>query len=281
MSHLSKAVAPVLALALAAGVTAGASARSRVASVLPKTPHYHSLLVSPSDPNDLILGTHYGLYVSTDGGRHWRFDALKGKDAMGLARPRGDTIWLTGHYVFKKSTDAGATWSNVRPAGLPTLDIHAFAVDPRAPETLYAAVAGIGLFRSTDNGRSFSLVSGKRGGAFMALLVTDNGRILAGDYLRGLLESSDGGRSWKRIVRATILGLAVNPNDPKRVLASTAGIALSTDEGKTWRLVLNLPQGVGPVAWSRSDPKLAYAVGLNRVFYRSTDSGQTWQAVKT
>ena len=45
---------------------------------------------------------------------------------MGLARPRGDTIWLTGHHVFKKSTDAGATWSNVRPAGLPTLDIHAF-----------------------------------------------------------------------------------------------------------------------------------------------------------
>ena len=82
----------------------------------------------------------------------------------------------------------------------------------------------------------------------MALVVTDDGRILAGDYLRGLLVSTDEGRSWTRIVRATILGLAVNPNDPKRVLASTAGIALSTDEGKTWRLVLNLPKGVGPVA---------------------------------
>src|SRR5205823_13921839 len=183
-------------LTLAAGVTAGASGSNRAASVLPESPHYHSLLVSPSNPSDLILGTHSGLYVSTDAGRHWRFAALKGKDAMGLARPGGDTIWLTGHYVFKKSTDAGATWTNVRPAGLPTLDIHAFAVDPRAPETLYAAVAGIGFFRSTDDGRSFSLVSGKRGGAFMALVVTDDGRILAGDYLRGMLVSTDEGRSW-------------------------------------------------------------------------------------
>jgi photosystem II stability/assembly factor-like uncharacterized protein len=281
MSKVMKTVVALVALTLGAGAPVGADGSNSAASVLPKSPHYHSLLVSPTNPNDLVLGTHTGLYVSTDAGRHWRFDALKGNDAMGLARPDGDTIWLTGHYVFKKSTDAGTTWVNVRPAGLPTRDIHAFAVDPRSPKTLYAAVAGIGLFRSTNDGRSFSLVSAKRGGAFMALLVLQDGRILAGDYLRGLLQSTDRGRSWKRVVRATILRLAVNPKDPRRVLASTAGIALSTDEGKTWRLVLNLPKGVGPIAWSRSDPKLAYAVGLNRVFYRSTDSGQSWQAVKT
>jgi photosystem II stability/assembly factor-like uncharacterized protein len=278
---MSRALLLLLLLAVAASATVVASASNQTTPGLPKSPHYHSLLVSPSDPNELILGTHHGLYVSTDGGLHWRFDALKGKDAMGLARPNGNTIWLTGRYVFKKSMDAGATWEDVRPAGLPTTDIHAFAVDPHTSETLFAAVAGVGLFRSVNGGRSFALVSSKLGGDFMALLGLDNGRLLAGDYRRGLLESADGGRSWKRIVRATILGLAVNPRDPRRVLASTAGIALSTDEGKSWRLVLNLARGVGPIAWSRSDPTLAYAVGLNRVFYRSTDGGQTWKAVKT
>ena len=71
----------------------------------------------------------------------------------------------------------------------------------------------------------------------------------------------------------------VNPSDPKRVLATTAGIALSTDGARTWKLVLNQPKGVGPVAWSKSNPKLAYAVGLNRVFYRSLDGGKSWRPV--
>jgi hypothetical protein len=192
-----------------------------VAAELPATPDYHSLLVNPSDPEELVLGTHYGLYVSTDGGRHWRFDALNGSDAMNLARPPGDTIWLAGHMVFKKSTDGGSTWKNVRPRGLPSLDIHGFAVDPRKPDTLYAAMAGQGLYRSKDAGRSFSLASRSVGGNVMALLVMPDGRILAGDMLRGLLESRDGGKTWKREVRAQILGLAVNPTDPKRVLATT------------------------------------------------------------
>ena len=71
----------------------------------------------------------------------------------------------------------------------------------------------------------------------------------------------------------------MNPSDPKRLLATGAGIALSNDAGRTWRSVLDLADGVGPVAWSQSDPQLAYAVGLNRTFYRSADGGKTWSAV--
>src|SRR5207237_2967038 len=133
------------------------------------------------------------LYLATDGGRHWRADKLQGIDAMILARAGGATIWVAGHNVFKKSTDGGATWSDVRPNGLPSLDIHGFAVDPRNPNTLYAAVAGHALYRSRDGGRSFSLASNQVGGNVMALAVLRDGRILAGDMQQGLLESSDVG----------------------------------------------------------------------------------------
>jgi len=57
------------------------------------------------------------------------------------------------------------------------------------------------------------------------------------------------------------MGLAVNARDPRRVIAAGAGIALSTNGGRSWRTVLNLPQGAGPIAWSTSRPTLAYAVG--------------------
>lgn len=97
---------------------------------LPNTSDYHSLLVDPADQQRLTLGTHNGLYVSDDGGRRWRHDALSGDDAMNLARPGASTIWLAGHNVFKKSSDGGVTWTDVGPSGLPGLDIHGFTVTP-------------------------------------------------------------------------------------------------------------------------------------------------------
>ena len=270
------ALAVVLALTVFHG---GGNTGREESAGLPETPDYHSLLVNPSSSQKLMLGTHVGLYASSDGGRHWRFDALSGDDAMNLARPAVATLWLAGHQVFKKSMDGGASWSDVRPAGLPSLDIHGFAVDPRNARILYAAVAGLGLYRSRDGGRSFSLASDQVGGNVMALAVLPGGRILAGDMQQGLLESSDRGASWKQRLRAQVMGLAVNSNDPKRLLATGAGIALSNDGGRSWRSVLDLPDGAGPVAWSRSNPRLAYAVGFNRTFYRSADGGKTWSAV--
>ena len=246
---------------------------------LPNTPDYHSLFVNPANPQRLVLGTHAGLYASGDGGRHWRFDALAGNDAMNLSHPIGRTIWLAGHNVFKKSLDGGTTWSDVNPSGLPSLDIHGFTVDPGNPEVLYAAVAGRGLYRSADGGGSFSLVSSDVGGGVMALAVMPDGRILAGDMQQGLLASGNDGGRWTKTLDAQVLGLAVNASDPKRILATGAGIALSTDGGHTWRSVLELPNGAGPVAWAPSDPKIAYAVGFDRTLWRSDDAGTTWVEV--
>lgn len=276
---LTAAIA-LVALRGGGGSPSPPSGAQQASAGLPDTPDYHSLLVSPSNPRKLVLGTHYGLYGSSDGGRHWRFDALSGSDAMNLARPTGKTVWLAGHLVFKKSSDGGSTWTDVRPSGLPSLDIHGFAVDPRNPRTLYAAVAGQGLYRSDDGGHSFSLASQQVGGSVMALAVLPDRRVLAGDMQRGLLESRDGGRAWKQGLKAQLMGLAVNPSDPRRILATGQGIALSTDGGRSWRSVLDLPNGAGPVAWSASNPKLAYVVGFDRSFYRSTDGGATWQPVE-
>src|SRR6266545_2614537 len=157
---------------------------------LPNTPDYHSLLVAPSNPEHVLLGTHAGLYESSDGGRDWQRAALEGQDAMNLARSEGKTVWTAGHNVFARSTDGGATWTDVRPEGLPSLDLHGFAVDPTGP-----------------------------------------------------------------------------------------GILLSRDGGRTWDEVLALAEGAGPVAWSPSDLDVGYAVGFDRVLYRTSDRGQSWQPV--
>ncbi len=249
-------------------------------SGLPRTPDYHSLLVAPTDANTLLLGTHEGLFRSVDGGMTWTAASLAGSDAMNLVQPSAGTIWAAGHDVLSRSADGGATWQEVRPSGLPGLDVHGFAADPRNPARLLAAIAGEGLFRSTDGGKSFVLVSSQVGPGVMALAILPNGRVLAGDMATNTLAaSSDGGQNWKPSVQASVMGLAVNPADPKRVLASGPGVLLSTDGGAGWRQTLKLDRGAGPVAWSKSSPRTAYVVGLDRSLYRSTDAGATWKQV--
>jgi photosystem II stability/assembly factor-like uncharacterized protein len=182
--------------------------------------------------------------------------------------------------MFAKSTDGGATWSNVVPKGLPTLDIHGFAADPRDPGHVYAAVAGQGLYQSTDGGTSFSLVSRQVGPGVMALAVAPDGRILAGDMEQGLLVSRDGGASWTSVLSEGLMGLTINPQRPARLLATgSSGISLSTDGGSTWRVVQSVPDGAGPVAWVPSKHRVAYAVGFDRVLYKSMDGGASWQPV--
>ena len=283
------AVTWVAVLVVAAGVglwfakrQAGSGAKQVTppAVGLPDTPDYHSLLVSPTDARHLVLGTHAGLYESSDGGRTWRKGFLARQDAMNLVRTRSGRVWAAGHYVLFASDDGRRTWEEVRPSGLPSLDLHGFAADPRNGNTLYAAVAQKGLYRSRDGGRTFVLVSKKVGGNVRGLAVTPAGRLLAGDPRRGLLASSDGGRSWTIALRKPVIGVAVNPAHPRTILATGLGILLSRDGGKKWRSVLRLEQAVEPVAWAPSDPKVAYAVGYDRKLYRTSDGGGSWLPVE-
>lgn len=261
--------------------TTSAPVPQEAAASLPDTPDYHSLLVDSQDPQHLWLGTHVGLHESTDGGRTWSEAGLGGQDAMNLARPGGsETVWAAGHLMFAKSTDGGASWSNVDPEGLPSMDIHGFAVDPGNPRHLYAAVAGQGLFQSTNAGAEFSLVSQTVGPGVMALAVAPDRRILAGDMQQGLLVSRNGGASWTGVLSEGLMALTINPRRAERVIATgSSGVSLSTDGGMTWRVVQPIPDGAGPVAWAPSSPKVAYAVGFDRVLYKSVNSGVSWQPI--
>jgi photosystem II stability/assembly factor-like uncharacterized protein len=254
------------------------------AASLPNTSDYHSLLVAPNAPDQLVLGTHQGLFRSTDGGRTWAQAELVNQDAMNLARASGRTVWAAGHGVLARSSDGGSSWQDVQPKGLPpSLDVHGFAVDPDS-ERLWAAVAGQGLYRSDDGGASFSLVTKEVGAGVMGLEVLPGGRMLAADMQQQkLLSSEDGGKTWSSPLDRPVMTVAAAPDNPKLLLASIlgndAGIVRSEDGGKSWNPVLALPDGPGPIAWSVSDPSIAYVVSLDRTLYRSTDAGASWQQV--
>jgi photosystem II stability/assembly factor-like uncharacterized protein len=245
---------------------------------LPHTPDYHSLLVDADDADRVLLGTHVGIYETMDGGRRWTFAGLEGDDAMNLVRTSEGTLWVAGHNVLKKSGDGGATWTDVRPDGLPGIDVHGFAVDPADGQLIYAAIAGEGLYRSDDGGVSFEEVSEGVGPAVYGLAVTTEGRLLAAEQ-RGVFASDDGGTTWKTLLEANVVGLAVQPLDDRIILTTGPGIYRSADGGETWDKVQDIAEGSWPVAWAPSDPERAYVVGFDRKLYRSDDAGATWKAV--
>jgi Photosynthesis system II assembly factor YCF48 len=247
------------------------------AARIPRASDYHSLLVLSRDTKTLLLGTHQGLYRSTDGGRTWHASGLAGDDAMNLVRA-GSTLLMGGHNVFAESGNEGRSWRHFRPAGLPSLDVHGLAVDPRAPNVVYAQIAGTGLYRSIDGGFSFHLVSSDVNGDMMQVAVTPAGHLVVGDMSRGIWLSTNG-RKWSHTATGMVMGVAVDPHDAKRIVATGRGITVSSDGGKNWTAALRSNVMFGPVAWAVRTPGLVYAVGYNRTLWRSTDAGMTWRRV--
>jgi photosystem II stability/assembly factor-like uncharacterized protein len=107
--------------------------------------HVHAIAIDASGQS-LLLGTHAGLFHSSDGGRSWKQVPISTKhahlDVMDVVPDPRDpkTIYIGTHEagVFK-SGDGGATWNRVN-NGLGGLDVHGLAIDPNAPSKLHAAI---------------------------------------------------------------------------------------------------------------------------------------------
>lgn len=129
-------------------------------------------------------------------------------------------------------------------------------------------------------------------------------------YGDGIYKSEDGGKSWNNMGLKTsehIGGIAIDPNDPNIVYAAAMGslrkeggergIFKTTDGGKTWQNVLKISQYTGcyEVFMDPRNSKLLYAVAHQRMrklytgvyggpesgIYKSTDSGTTWNKLKS
>jgi photosystem II stability/assembly factor-like uncharacterized protein len=176
--------------------------------------------------------------------------------------------------------------------------------------TLYATAYGRGVFKSTDDGRTWTLRNEglparqpfawrltRAGDGTLYLVVarrSERGRI--GDADDGALyRSTDGAEHWTRLALPAGTngpnGLTVDPVDPRRLYLAAWGVAtpggdtgggifLSTDAGATWTSVLPQSQHVYDVTLDPKDPSVLYASGFDQAAYRSTDRGATWTRLR-
>lgn len=239
----------------------------------------HSLVVDPSDPDSIYIGSHQGVSVSNDGGESWgAVESLDGADAMGWAFT-DDVIYVGGHPGLSVSTDGGETFV-LRNEELPNTDIHALGA---GEGVVYAASPGAGFIASSDGGESWEVRNEEVGGAFMGRILVDPEdpeHVVAPDMQAGAVESRDGGRSWKAL--GGIQGatwVSWDPSDTEElVVATTGSAARSSDGGKTWE-AMEIPDGAGIVEVAPDDANTLYAAVHEDPYARiwiSTDGAKTW-----
>jgi photosystem II stability/assembly factor-like uncharacterized protein len=298
-------VAAFVAAFAAIGAVSKANKAAVPAQPLPPVTWFWTMAVAPSDPDAIVVATAGGLYRSGDAGRTWhptgpkRFNATSLVQAGSSIVAGGVVAPPVGLPVVRKgaartapdgpallaaSSDGGATWRALHPRGLPDAAVQALAAGPAGDHALYALLTNGRLYRSSDGGGSFRLVSPQLGVPPWALANPDGGRYLAGDMDTGAYISADG-RSWQRTPftdsRGTrmVMEYAVRPSDAQRVLMTSYGVEMSTDGGRTWHVTLKSDVMFGPVAWAPAAPDIAYAVGFDRSLWRSGDGGKSWAKV--
>ena len=220
---------------------------------------FYKTLVSPADSRLVLTAGRSGLWRSTDAGG--RFDrVLEGKITDFAQDPKNASRLLATRAVsglgeeggLFESLDSGATW---RPfgTGLPGTGLWkrgAVAFAPAPATTVYLAMdtyseLGAVLYRSQDDGRTwaFTATHGRQGYAGMTfygahLAAPTSGAVFQANGI-SILVSRDGGLTWTRSGgdwHSDTHGIAVDPHDSRRiVLATDGGVAVSTDNGFTFR----------------------------------------------
>jgi photosystem II stability/assembly factor-like uncharacterized protein len=262
-----------------------------------------------------------GMWKSTDGGRS--FNPVLGYETISpalnaLARgpggaPSTPILAATGDQGVFRSTDDGATFSNISVGLPPDADARAITVPSAAPAAPVTAIGAQGLYRY--NGSAWSSVSGAASGSFTSFL--EFPQPVSGNYLYATradgtsLRSGDNGATWSAqdAAQPNLVNIDFNSQSgptlqqpanksPGAVAVNTAalwavaqsgGARYSTNSGATWIAAVGsgdyaLPAGasyttvralgINAVSGSRE-----VMVGSTTSLYRTTDGGMNWRSV--
>ncbi len=205
-----------------------------------------------------------------------------------------------------KTDDNGASWQPVF-ENYASTSIGDIAVAPSNPDIVWvgtgeanlfrASMAGVGVYKSTDGGRTFTH-AGLTDTQTIARIVVHpanpevvyvaaSGHEWTDNEMRGVFKTADGGRTWQKVfyrsARTGAIDLVMDPSDPNTLYAAMwqrvrrkwsdprtepgyteGGVWKTTDAGKTWTEAnqgLPAAQFRGRIGLdvARSNPNVVYA----------------------
>jgi len=211
------------------------------------------IVVDPANPATIFAAAWKldqpggGLWVSHDGGRGWSaVEGLRGQSIRALAQaPSEPKILIAGTLegVFR-STDAGATWTQISPPG--SLEIHeveSLAIDPADPDVIYAGTWHL-PWKTTDGGQNWQNIK------------------------KGVIDDSD------------VFSIIIDPSRPKIVFASAcSGIYKSENAAELFKKIEGIPSEARRTRVLKQDPgnrEVVYA-GTTEGLYKTVDGGRHFE----
>ncbi|HEY0387692.1 MAG TPA: hypothetical protein VGC71_04585 [Gaiellales bacterium] len=134
------------------------------------------------------------------------------------------------------SVDAGAHWHRLRAARLPSTALAVGAVrgDVLEPDIVYMACGDDGLWRSLDDGATFTHMPAPATATAIATTTDDQRRILVAGRDAVYL-STDFGRTFLPVLHRTVDAVAFDPRNRRLAYAAVGRTLLrSVDGGETW-----------------------------------------------
>lgn len=270
---------------------------------LTETQQIGRIVVDPQDPNVVYVAAlghawnsnpERGLYKTVDGGTTWKLVkfisnkagfvdiAMDPKDhntlfASSWERVRGSYFLNSGGpgSGLWKTTDAGATWTEVKGGGFPSTTKGRIGIAiaqsdsktiytlveadtlPKAlpkgmkPDTARAQRTNSGLYRSTDGGATWTLTRRNESDArpfYYSQVRVDPRNPNRVYWMSSVWRfSDDGGKTERRgalSLHTDWHAMWIDPNDPDHfILGEDGGIGVTWDKGGTYDFINNIPIG--------------------------------------
>lgn len=170
--------------------------------------------------------------------------------------------------------------------------ISAFAVDPKDYNRYFVAAASGGVWRTINNGTTWTPVFDSQGSYSIGTVVLDpknplvvwvgtgeNNSQRSVSYGDGVYKSEDGGKSWQNVGLKTsehIGKIVIDPRDSNTVYVAAQGplwgpgkergLYKTIDGGKTWKSILTISEntGVTDIVVDTQNPDTVYAAAYQR-----------------
>lgn len=259
--------------------------------------HPFRFCVVGDNPSFIVLLTDHGIFRASGGRHRWSrittafLPPATGVRALAIDpwKPSTWFIGTEGHGVYK-SIDSGRTClsANGSLPGLGSSTVVDLVIDQSHPNEILAAVDGLGLVLSTDQGVQWTRLTEEFSptGSQIIRVYRDGNAVVYATNAGSMRRSVDDGHSWSstRLPRegSAIYSLERSPWAPRLLVAGTArGPILSSDFGLTWSdLAGSLSHLPCEIAFRQNGKNAGFfafgqAVGLQR----TSDGGMHWDAV--